>query len=135
MASIDCQQEGGGEAEQICTDQLHLSVFRSNLCASCVTILPLKDSVRHTASLMYCDDTTLCVSATSAPAAVKATTAMMTPPTTAVMTPPTTAVMTPPTTAVMTPITTTAMMAPTTTAVVAPTTTAVMATATENDSI
>ena len=41
---------------------------------------PLKDSVRHTASLMYCDDTTLCVSATSAPAAVKATTAMITPP-------------------------------------------------------
>ena len=104
---------------------------------------PLKDSVRHTASLMYCDDTTLCVSATSAPAAVKATTAMMTPPTTAVMTPPTTAVMTPPTTAVMAP-TTTAVVAPTTTAVMtpttttammAPTTTAVMATATENDSI
>ena len=127
MARIDYKQEGGGEVEQICTDQLHLSVFRSNLCASCVTILPLKDSVRHTASLMYCDDTTLCVSDTSAPAAVKATTAMMTPPTTAVMTPPTTAV--------MTPTTTTAMMAPTTTAVVAPTTTAVMATATENDSI
>ena len=111
--ALIANKRGGGEAEQICTDQLHLSVFRSNLCASCVTILPLKDFVRHTASLMY-----LCVSASSEPAAVKATRAVMTPPTTAVMTP-----------------TTTAMMAPTTTAVVAPTTTAVMATATENDSI
>ena len=41
-----------------------------------MTIHPLKDSVWHTTLLMYCDDTTLCVSATSAPAAGKATATM-----------------------------------------------------------
>ena len=108
VAYVGCSlQEGVGEAEQICTNQWQLSVFRSNLCASCVTILPPHSLID------VCGDTTLCVSATSVPAAGNAIATII-----AAMIATTTAMLAKTTTTT----TTTAAMMATTTAVKEPTT-------------